>query len=59
MYPKNPAKFSECVLDLTALEVGTRSVDNTCLVHQFPRCEKLVSLLVLGLSKLSKTIPLA
>jgi len=40
MYPKNPAKFSECVLSLTGLEVATRNVDDVCKVP-FPRCQSL------------------
>ena len=44
MYPKNPAKFSECVLSLTALEVASNSVDSICQVSQFPRCDKLVKI---------------
>lgn len=44
MYPKNPAKFSECVLSLTALEVASNSVDSICQISQFPRCNKLVKI---------------
>ena len=44
MYPKNPAKFSECVLSLTALEVASNSVDSICQISQFPRCDKLVKI---------------
>lgn len=40
-YPKNPAKFSRCVMDLSSLEFVNAVVDSLCAKHQFEGCQKL------------------
>jgi len=40
-YPKNPAKYGECVMELSALDYVTESLDSICKVHAFARCKEL------------------
>lgn len=42
-YPRNPAKFSDCVIELSTLEFVTDSVDSVCKAKRFPKCEKMES----------------
>ena len=37
LHPKTPAKFSECVLSLSSLEVASDVVEPICQVAPFPR----------------------